>query len=407
VIEEAQSSTFVATLSDIPDGGNRAFKVGGKSVLVCRTRSGVRAVANRCSHADSPLEGGLIKGDHLFCPLHGARFDLRDGSTKGQLTSRPIQVYRVRLEGDRILLDLGQVQASVGAASPASTPPASATIAVQADVRTVTENEVAFFEQNGWAFLPGLVNPDLCRAALEEGKRRLAAVLNASEVKLVDPLEQRKTLSIAETEEGTVADIMIWVEWRGATRAARNPYFSRIAAGKTTGDNVRRLFGRDKPVRIFHDMFTCKRPDQGSAPTSWHQDNPNFPLDRNALTIWVALDEITPDMGPVQHLSGSHRCGMLGDVPKSRMDLLEEYPRLARFPISPPHHMRPGDATVHHGLVVHGAAANLTSRPRWSYLSAYFPADARYSGAPNHDTDGFDLKQGQMLDHPSFTLLPD
>jgi ectoine hydroxylase-related dioxygenase (phytanoyl-CoA dioxygenase family) len=154
-------------------------------------------------------------------------------------------------------------------------------------------------------------------------------------------------------------------------------------------------------------MFACKLPNQESERTSWHQDNPNFPLDRNALTIWVALDEITPDMGPVEYLSGSHRCGMLGDVPKSRMDLLDEYPDLARFPISPAHHMQPGDATVHHGLTVHSAGHNTTSRPRWSYLIAYFPADARYSGAPNHDTDGFGLEQGGTLDHPSFTLLPE
>jgi nitrite reductase/ring-hydroxylating ferredoxin subunit/ectoine hydroxylase-related dioxygenase (phytanoyl-CoA dioxygenase family) len=397
-------NVFVAALNDVPDGGNRAFEVGGKSILICRARGGIYAVANRCTHADATLEGGVVKGDYLFCPLHGARFDLRNGNAGGSLTKRPIQTYPVTLDGERILVDLGQ---GTVAASPIASHAAKPDAAFLGDVRPVTDTEVAFFEQNGWVFLPGLVKPELCRAALEEGKRRLAHLVNNTGVEVVDPLEKRATVGIAGAEEGTVNDIKIWVEWRGATRAARDPYFSRIAASKLMGANVRRLFRRDKPVRIFHDMFTCKRPDQGSAPTSWHQDNPNFPMDRNALTIWVALDEITPDMGPVQHLSGSHRCGMLGDVPKSRMDLLDEYPDLARFPISPAHHMKPGDATVHHGLVVHGAGANMTSRPRWNYITAYVPADARYSGAPNHDTDGFGLKQGQTLDHPSFTLLPD
>ena len=101
-------AVFVAALSDVPDGGNRAFDVDGESILICRTKSGIFAAANKCSHAESALEGGIMKGSFLFCPLHGARFDLRDGSTKGQLTKTPIRTYPVRLDGERILVDLGK-----------------------------------------------------------------------------------------------------------------------------------------------------------------------------------------------------------------------------------------------------------------------------------------------------------
>ena len=52
-----------------------------------------------------------------------------------------------------------------------------------------------------------------------------------------------------------------------------------------------------------------------------------------------------------------------------------------------------------------GAGANHTHRPRWSYLASYFPADARYNGMPNHDTDGFGLKKGYAIDHPSFRIV--
>ena len=100
--------TFVAALDDVPEGDNRAFDVNGVSILLCRTRNGLYAVANRCSHAGSELVSGIMKGSYLFCPSHGARFDLRDGSTKGQLTKEPIRTYPVHLDGERILVDLGQ-----------------------------------------------------------------------------------------------------------------------------------------------------------------------------------------------------------------------------------------------------------------------------------------------------------
>jgi hypothetical protein len=273
-------------------------------------------------------------------------------------------------------------------------------------IRAVTDNEVAFFDQNGWVLLRGLVKPALCRTALEHGKPRLADFMKGNN-QIVEPAKQRKVLSVSGTDKGLVSDIKQWVEWRGPVRSANDPVFAGISVDKTMGRNVRRLLRRDRPVRIYHDIFVCKLQDRGSTRTSWHQDSPNFPLDRNALTIWVALDEITPEMGPVQFFSGSHRCGMLGCIPPSRLDLMDEYPELARFAVSPPYHLQAGDATVHHGLTVHGASANNSHNPRWSYLIAYFPIDARYTASPNHDTDGYGLRQGYPIEHPSFTLIPD
>lgn len=97
----------IAALDEVPENGNRAFDVGGRSVLVCRTSVGVFAVENMCSHAFAFLEGGKVKGPHLFCPLHGMRFDLRTGAPHGQLTRKPIAVYPVTVEGGVVLADLG------------------------------------------------------------------------------------------------------------------------------------------------------------------------------------------------------------------------------------------------------------------------------------------------------------
>ncbi|MEE8371282.1 MAG: nitrite reductase (NAD(P)H) small subunit [Sphingomonadales bacterium] len=87
----------IAKLTDIPVKSNKAFKVAGQSILICHTEAGVFAVQNRCSHQASPLEGGIIKGPYLFCPGHAARFDLRDGTTKGKLTTKSIETYEVRV----------------------------------------------------------------------------------------------------------------------------------------------------------------------------------------------------------------------------------------------------------------------------------------------------------------------
>jgi hypothetical protein len=276
------------------------------------------------------------------------------------------------------------------------------------DVRAVTDGEVRSFDEQGWVLLPGLVAPERCREMLERGMPRFDGLMSGDERSFPTQQARLEHMRAATASgEGTVVDNEKWLEWRGPVRSAADPAFSRVALAPAMGRAAQRLLGRDRPVRILHDLFACKLPDRISTPTGWHQDAPNFPLDRNVLTVWIALDEITPEQGPVRFRSGSHRRGLLGRNPPERdRDLLDEYPELERLPVSPAHHMQPGDCTVHHGLTLHGAGANETSRPRWSYFVSYFPGDARYSGAPNHDFDGFDLRVGQPVEHPSFALVP-
>jgi hypothetical protein len=56
--------------------------------------------------------------------------------------------------------------------------------------------------------------------------------------------------------------------------------------------------------------------------------------------------------------------------------VLERYPKLKElYPLSPPFHYQPGDASVHHGYTIHGTPLNRTDKPRWSYIPTYVPAD--------------------------------
>jgi 3-phenylpropionate/trans-cinnamate dioxygenase ferredoxin subunit len=96
----------VAPLSDLPEHGSRAFPVEGHDILLCRTSAGLFAVANQCSHAQSPLAGGKVKGPYVFCPLHGIRFDLRTGEPNGQLTKSPIAVFPVSVVDGIVEIEL-------------------------------------------------------------------------------------------------------------------------------------------------------------------------------------------------------------------------------------------------------------------------------------------------------------
>jgi 3-phenylpropionate/trans-cinnamate dioxygenase ferredoxin subunit len=99
--------TAVAAMAEIPRGGNKAFKVDGHDILICAAGDDFYAVKNQCTHQQSALEGGAMRGCYLFCPLHGLRFDLRDGSAKGKLAKGPVATYPVRLRDGMIEVALG------------------------------------------------------------------------------------------------------------------------------------------------------------------------------------------------------------------------------------------------------------------------------------------------------------
>lgn len=94
----------VAKLNELPAGKTLCVDVQGKEVLLCHTSEGVFAVDNLCSHADARLCEGKLKGQRILCPMHGAAFDVRDGSVLTRPAVRPIASHAVRVEGEQVLV---------------------------------------------------------------------------------------------------------------------------------------------------------------------------------------------------------------------------------------------------------------------------------------------------------------
>lgn len=96
----------VADVAAVPPGTLAPFHVSGLDILICHTKDEFFAVENKCSHALAKLEDGRLRAYRLICPLHGAAFDVRDGTAKGKPASLPIKVYPVRVTGERIAIKL-------------------------------------------------------------------------------------------------------------------------------------------------------------------------------------------------------------------------------------------------------------------------------------------------------------
>jgi 3-phenylpropionate/trans-cinnamate dioxygenase ferredoxin subunit len=106
-VTDASGSAHLGDLSDLADGEMREFAdVGEYGIVVCRVAGRLYAVEDHCSHADTPLSDGALRGATLVCPLHGAQFDVRDGTHQGPPAWEGIACYVVTEDEGGVTVDL-------------------------------------------------------------------------------------------------------------------------------------------------------------------------------------------------------------------------------------------------------------------------------------------------------------
>jgi 3-phenylpropionate/trans-cinnamate dioxygenase ferredoxin subunit len=88
----------VAALSDLPVGSRAVVDLDDARALVSHLADGVHAIEDRCTHDDGALDGGLVQGDEIVCPRHGARFCLRTGAALCAPAFEDTAVFPVKVE---------------------------------------------------------------------------------------------------------------------------------------------------------------------------------------------------------------------------------------------------------------------------------------------------------------------
>ncbi len=96
----------LAGTDELPAKGFIVREHGELQVLIAQFKGEVFAVENLCSHAFARFDEGRLRGFRLMCPLHGACFDIRSGAAMGRPATGPIRRFDVKVEGDRVFVDL-------------------------------------------------------------------------------------------------------------------------------------------------------------------------------------------------------------------------------------------------------------------------------------------------------------
>jgi len=101
-------STFVRACAraDVAPESALAVEVGEADLAIVHSDGVFYAIADECSHAAIPLSEGDVEGAEIECYLHGSRFDLRTGRPLSLPATEAVPVYRCKLDGDDVLVDV-------------------------------------------------------------------------------------------------------------------------------------------------------------------------------------------------------------------------------------------------------------------------------------------------------------
>jgi 3-phenylpropionate/trans-cinnamate dioxygenase ferredoxin subunit len=92
---------------DIAEEDVIRFDHGGKTYALYRSPDDqFYATDGLCTHEKIHLADGLVMDHIIECPKHNGRFDYRTGAAKGAPVCINLKTYPVKLEGERVFIDV-------------------------------------------------------------------------------------------------------------------------------------------------------------------------------------------------------------------------------------------------------------------------------------------------------------
>jgi 3-phenylpropionate/trans-cinnamate dioxygenase ferredoxin subunit len=96
----------VATTADVAPGEVFVAYVEGVNVAICNVDGQFYAIEDVCTHDGSSFDMTTLEGVEIFCPRHGAVFDVTTGAVLSPPAEVPVTTFPVRVRGETIEVGL-------------------------------------------------------------------------------------------------------------------------------------------------------------------------------------------------------------------------------------------------------------------------------------------------------------
>ena len=257
---------------------------------------------------------------------------------------------------------------------------APATDAPLVTIESLTDAEVNFYQKQGYLTLPGFLRADAVGALRREVLEVVEGAFGLTE----DDLRTSRDTGDA---------------LRQSSQYLRGSGLDEMINGDRTRGIASRLLGGEAHVYM---PFTAVKAGGGGGKFHLHQDNQYTVHEpgEGSLNIWVALVDMTPEIGCLQVSPQSHLEGQIAKKSEEKHGGSEGFitPEQEAHRIFPVR-MRAGDAIAFTRMTVHGSGPNSTSDPRVAYALQYHRSDV---ATRDKETGEMQL----LTEHPRYAVTP-
>ncbi len=156
----------------------------------------------------------------------------------------------------------------------------------------------------------------------------------------------------------------------------RDDKFLEFAIYPEIIEEVKQLIGED--IILWGSSLFCKKEKNGKE-TPWHQDGEYWPIKPlESVTVWLSIDEVTEENGPLQYIPGSHSDRKLAEhntlvsnnvTLNQTLKNIDEVKHNAKSVL-----LKPGMFSLHDVYLFHGSRANNSGKRRAGLTYRYMPA---------------------------------
>jgi ectoine hydroxylase-related dioxygenase (phytanoyl-CoA dioxygenase family) len=155
--------------------------------------------------------------------------------------------------------------------------------------------------------------------------------------------------------------------------ARRSELFRTMATNERLVRALKEIIGERV---LFMSDKTVYKSANIAFPTAWHQDY-SYWKGSHKISVWIALDDATPENGALRFIPGSHHNNIEHDLAdpsdngfriRLRESDIDESKAISGT-------VRAGSAIIFHDLLIHGSHPNTARLDRWALISTYKNAD--------------------------------
>ena len=97
----------VGTKADFAQDAGKLVEAGGQKIAVFNLGGTYYAIDNTCTHRGGPLAEGMVEGDVVTCPWHGARYTIKTGAVLSPPAPQGVKSFPVRVTGNDVEVEIG------------------------------------------------------------------------------------------------------------------------------------------------------------------------------------------------------------------------------------------------------------------------------------------------------------